>query len=160
MYFPSFHHLSADLVRQNVEALHAALPAPVPDTPQTRAVMQEYAFGMFALLNPQDVRAASLAVSVILFSVHASHALSFAADPRSDPSISRQFRRQARGMAKLSRELLRDLQEYQFASAEAAARQPLVPATQAAIPTAAPRTCTTRKAATDLRLFETPSTVH
>jgi len=156
-------NLSPDVARYTLDTLLAALPPPVPDTPENRAKHAELTFAAFASLRPANPVEAMLAAQVLASSAQVAYLLRLAAQPGLDPRTARQARTQAGSMARCERDALRMLQDSQKARSAVPATWPPAPPepTQAERRAAeAAKQRAARIRALDLRLIDPPPSIH
>src|SRR5215475_863653 len=101
--------LTVEGIRSRLNDMTAALPRPIPDTRDARAVQEEIARSLFFALYPADAFDADLACQIVLLNAHANDCLHLAAELAHDPKAARGARSQARSMMRLMRGMLGDL---------------------------------------------------
>ena len=156
-------NLSPAVARHTLDTLLAALPPPVPDTPENRATHDQLAFTAFVSLRPGNPVEAMLAAHVIAFSAQAAHCLRLAAQPGLDPRTARQARTQAGSMTRCEKDALRMLQDSQKARSAVPATWPPAPPEPSQAKRRAAEAAKQRAArirALDLRLIDPPPSIH
>ena len=132
----------------------ATLPAPIPDTPEIRAARITYAMQAFVALNPADAADAKLAQFVVVAELTAAWCKQRIMQPDITPKLARSFARQAESMLKFARSTRRTV----FKSEPPPA--PAAPTPQDKRAAAANAERAARIRALDLRLIDTPPTMH
>jgi hypothetical protein len=157
--------LSASVARQSLRTLLSILPLPVPDTPENRARRDAAAAAALVALRPADAYEAMLAVQILACEVGAADCLRLAARPDADAATARRGHTLAASMKKLAQSEFRDLQRRQSQREKPGRAAPPPPALTEAIQAIkreaeAKRLRAERIRALDLRMVETPPTMH
>jgi hypothetical protein len=157
--------LPATIATTMLEELRAALPLPVPDTPENRAARDHAALIAVAVLHPTNAADLILARSIVAMHAHAADCLRQADTLRHDPRMADRLRTLGNRMTRESLATTALLRTCQADAAKRAARQPPSPPPRilAPLPRDAADAREQRAArirALDLRLIETPPTMH
>src|SRR5271165_4822292 len=94
-YLPS---LPAAIASTMLEDLGSALPPPIPDTPENRAIRDHAAFAAIAALRPDNAADAMLATMIVAGQAHASECMRMAGVTRQDFRRADQYRTLAKRM--------------------------------------------------------------
>jgi hypothetical protein len=103
--------------------LRDALPAPVPDTPESRADREETAMAAVTALHPNDALEALLAAQVIIVDYQAKDCFRTAKLPGLDPKAISECRVRGNALLRLMQSGTRLLQRTQAKAAKAEAEQ-------------------------------------
>jgi hypothetical protein len=169
-------NLSAAVARHLLDTVHGSLPRPIFDTPENRAARDQAAIAAIVGLQPGDAFEAMHAALIVV-----ADALRRADQPGLDAETARRSRTQAGALARQVRDALRTYQRHQAtrrrseaskqpAAITGAGHRPYVvspppspetPRTGAAdLAAEARRQRAARIRALDLRVIETPATMH
>jgi hypothetical protein len=176
-----FPHLSAAVARHLLETVHGSLPRPILDTPENRAARDQAAIAAIVGLQPGDAFEAMYAAMIVVADAHAADSLRRADQPGMDAATAHRSRTQAGTMAREVRAALRTYQRHQAARRRSEAGKlpaaitgaghhphlvspPASPETPRPVATdlaaEASRQRAARIRALDLRVIETPATMH
>jgi hypothetical protein len=114
-------NLPASVSREVFATLCGSLPAPVIDTPETRAERDSTAIDAVAALHPADAFQAKLAADIVAAGAYAGDSFRLAGEHRNDVQITLRFRALANSFLRQRLALLRDYRRMQAEQAEALA---------------------------------------
>lgn len=146
-------NIPASVAAALLAQLRAALPRPVPDTPQNREIRDRAAFAAVKALNPTDVAGAMLATMIVAMEAGAQDSFRMADEMQDFAGAMR--------MRKLGDRMMREAQRSRNFLRQCQARRPRPP--EPALPGPGNRgneERAVRPPALDLRLIETPPTIH
>jgi hypothetical protein len=158
-----FSHLSETILDAAIMTFAETLPAPLPDTPENRAARDAAAIEAFVALNPADAAEAKIAEFIVVAELTAAWCERRVMMPDITPELAQRFTRQANSMLKFARESRR-----YFSKSKPLPRR----LRDASLPAPAALTSSDKRAAAakaeraariralDLRLIETPRTMH
>jgi hypothetical protein len=158
-----FPNLPASVVSHAFADLMRILPPPTPDTPENRVARDDKAIAELAALQPRDAAEMMFAVNIIACEAHGLDCIRLAQDFATDPQTARRCRTLAESMLREARIQRRDLKRRQ---ADTERRRTKAPPPPPPVPVLSPRDVEAQRQraerirALDLRLIETPSTMH
>jgi exoribonuclease R len=154
-------HLPESVLDYTVRTLCAALPIPVPDTPENRAARDAAAIDAFIALNPANAAEAMLAEFTVAAEATAAWCAQQATRPGITPAMARRYTRQANSMLKFARSMRRDLSRSKPPpSQRREVSPPAAPTPSDKRAAAAKAERAARIRALDLRLIRMPHTMH
>jgi hypothetical protein len=160
-----FPNLPTSVVSHAFADLLPVLPLPIPDTPENRVARDDKAIAALAALQPRDAAEMMFAVNIIACEAHALDCIRLAQDPATDARTARRCRTVGESMLREVRMQRRELKRQQ-AKAELRRTKAPPPPPPAPRPVLSPRDVEAQRQraerirALDLRLIETPSTMH
>ena len=159
-----FPDLSASIVSHVLTDLVRALPLPIPDTPENRTARDDKAIAALAALQPRDAAEMMFAVNIIVFEAQALECVRLGQDPATDAHTAGRCRTLGESMLRDVRMQRRGLTRQQARNEARRTKAP--PPPPAPRPVLSPRDVEAQRQraerirALDLRLIETPSTMH
>ncbi len=174
-------NLSAAVARHLLDTVHGSLPRPIFDTPENRAARDQAAIAAIVGLQPGDAFEAMHAALIVVADAHAADSLRRADQPGLDAETARRSRTQAGALARQVRDALRTYQRHQATRRRSeASKQPAAitgaghrpyavsppPSPETPRPGTADLAAEARRQraarirALDLRVIETPATMH
>ena len=148
-------HLPEATLDDAITTFSETLPIPIPDTPENRAARDAAAIDAFVALNPANAADAKVAQLIVVAELTAAWCEQRVMLPDITPDLARRFAKQANSMLKFARSSRR-----MFGKSKPPLPAPAAPTPSDKRAAAAQAERAARIRALDLRLIETPPTMH